>query len=140
MTEVYLQDLLFKEFKKLNSFSGVNFITDKNVSYPNKSFIVPDDKRYFVLNFLSNAPTPIATFSDSQNLYNGFLQIDIYTSLDVGESEIDNKYSWISKLFSRGKEIEDIMIIRTYKANSRALQDSYCCSVRVEWEAVIDKE
>lgn len=140
MTEVDIQNSLITMFKTLNDFSGITFLTDSNVAYPNKSFTVPTDARYFVVSFLSNPPSPVANFSEAQNIYTGILQVDIYTPLDSEENESNNKYKWLSKLFSRGKQFDDIMIIRTYKVSSEATEDSYRTIVKVEWEAVIDKE
>lgn len=134
MTELDIQDNLFKEFEKLNTFSGITFIND-NVAYPNKSFTIPSNKRWFELNVLSDGPEPTAMMSGAPNRYNGFMQVDVCTPLNKGEEEAKNKYEWIFKLFPRGKTIEDITIRKCYIAHREMESDHYRMQVRIEFTA-----
>lgn len=139
MTETSIRDTLFNAFNTLNTFSGIELING-NVAYPNKDFTPPENKRWFELFFNADAPSPVATFSEAQNRWAGFLQINICTPLDKGENEPDNKYSWISKLFSRGATFDDVEINKCYIASVGSQGDYYRTVVRVEWTADIDKQ
>ena len=140
MTSVDLQKQLTARFLTLNDFSGIEYLTEKNVSYPNVNFKKPDDKRYFVLNFMFNDPNAVANFSDAQDEYTGIFQIDICTPLDKGESESNSKFEWISKLFPRGATFDDIEITRTPSKKATYESDCYKAIVRIEFVARIDKE
>ena len=115
MTEIDLQKALINRFNTLNTFSGITFIKKNNVHYPNKPF-TENISSWFDLNFLSNAPSSVSVGDDSQNRYNGIFQIDIYTPLDMGEDEPNNKYKWLSKLFSKGTDFDNIIIMKVYRA------------------------
>ena len=138
MTDVYLQKKLVDAFLSLNSFSGVQFLNDKNVSLPNKAFVVPTDKRWFAVSFMAGEPSPAAAFDEAQNRWNGVLQIDIQVPLDKGEAEANNKYEWIAKLFRRGNTFDEIEIVKCYRTNQHYTDDQYVTTVRVEWTADID--
>lgn len=140
MTEIDLQKQLIDRFKTLNEVSGKNFITDKNVSYPNKKFTVPQDKRWFEVYFISNAPVMAGICEDAQNRFTGIFQIDICTPLDSGEKEADNKYKAIANLFSRDTYFSDISVINCYRARQVAEVDHFRTTIRIEWSADIDKE
>ena len=145
MTEFDIQTSLFNHFKTLNTFSGIDFLeTDTsgnytNVHFPNIPFTVPDNKRYYELTFRSDEPDQVALMDDSQNRYAGILYIDIITPQDVGESESENKYRWIAKLFN-DKEIGDVLITNVYIADKGNEADHYRLLVAVVWTADIDKE
>lgn len=138
MTEVYLQDKLINAFLTLNDFSGRPFLRDDNVLLPNKAFTVPTNKRWFAVSFMAGEPSPAAAFGEAQNRWSGILQIDIYTPLDRGEAEANNKYEWIAKLFKRGKTFDDIEIVKCYRKNQHYTDDQYVTTVRIEWTADID--
>ena len=139
MTEVDIQKALIDRFKTLNKFSGIKFITENNVHYPNEPFNenVPN---WFDINFLNDVPFSASVGINSQNRYNGILQIDIYTPLDMGEDEPNNKYKWLSKLFSKGLYFDNITIMKTYRARVQRDNARYRTTVRIEWTADIDKE
>jgi hypothetical protein len=140
MTSVDLQEQLTARFKTLNDFSGIKFITDKNVSYPNIAFTQPDDNRFFILSFMFNEPEAISNFDEAQDEITGIFQIDICTPLESGESESNNKFKWISKLFSRGTTFEDIEITKSPSKTVDYDSDYYRTTVRINWVARIDKE
>ena len=140
MKEVSLQKSLIDRFKTLNKISGIDFLTDSNVSYPNKPFTKPDDKRWFEVTFLNNEPEVLADFYGNLSRWNGILQIDICTPLEKGEDEAYTKYEWISKIFRRGDTFDDIMIDNCYIADRETETDHYRTVVRVNWEADTDDE
>lgn len=140
MTEIDLEKQLINRFKTLNEASGKEFITENNVSYPNRKFTVPQNKRWFEVYFISNPPTVASITENAQNRYTGIFQIDICTPLDSGEREANNKYKAIAKLFSRDSYFSDISVVKCYRARQIAEVDHYRTTVRVEWTADIDKE
>ena len=141
MTEFDIQDSLINVFDTLNTFSGITFITETNVHYPNKSFAEPSNKRWFNLTFRSNEPIDIGMLPDSQERYNGIFYIDIYTPLDSGEVEAETKYKWIKKLFNSNNGFFDETVIKNiYISTKGADGDKYRLQLAVEWEADIDKE
>lgn len=140
MTTVDLQKQLTSRFEKLNELAGVNFITDKNVSYPNIHFVQPADKRFFILNFMFNEPKALANFEEAQDEYTGIFQIDVCTPLDKGESEANTKFEWISRLFPRGLTFDDIEITRSASKTVQYESDYYKAIVRIEFVARINKE
>lgn len=148
MTESVIRDTLINHFHTLNSFSGADFLEDryiegeteyyKNVHYPNKRFEIPESKSFFELTFLPSEPSPIAIGEDSQNEWNGILQIDVCTPLDVGEFESDDKKNYLYQLFKRGTIINDVEITKVYSPTAGAESDFYRTVVRVNWTAIID--
>lgn len=139
MTESVIRNSLFAHFEKLNEFSGAEFITENNVHYPNKRFEIPEDKSFFELSFLPSEPYPLAMGENSQNEWNGVLQIDVGVPLDVGTDEIDDKKEWIYKLFARGTNIDKIVDIKkVYSPTEGSAGEYYNVVIRVEWVAVID--
>ena len=106
MTEFDVQERFFDEFKKLNDFSGTDFITETNVAYPNKDFDEPDDNRYFILSMVNDEPYPVSEGDEPQLEVDGFFQIDIITPIGAGEDEPKAKYEWLSKLFMIGKDLD----------------------------------
>ena len=140
MTEIDLQKSFINRFDTLNTFSGKTFIKNRNVHYPNKAFNSQGMKSWFNLSFLTNPPIMASLGADAQNRYTGIFQIDIYTPLDVGEAESNNKYKWLSKLFPRDLYFDNISITRTYRAIVQEENDRMKTVVRVEFTADIDKE
>ena len=155
MTEVDIQDTLFEHLRAFNAFCFLNgykgapfFDPDsdtesgyKNVHFPNCKFTLPADGRWFDVMLLSNPPEPAGLSDFAQNIYTGVLYIDIYTPVDVGESEAVQKYIWISRFFERGKDIGNgVDIQRCYLSNRGTQNGSYWIQAAVEWEAVGDKE
>lgn len=141
MTEFDLQNALTERFKKLNDFSGIKFLKDENVAYPNKTFTKPNDKTWFEVHFMNSKPSGLSVCENRLTRCSGIMQIDICVPLQKGEKEVANKYKWISRLFSRGTVIAgDIMITNVYVANQQTDTDHYRINVRVEWEADIEKE
>lgn len=110
------------------------------MAYPNKAFVVPANKSWFEVDFIPPNVDAVGMYEDSQDMWSGIFQIAICTPLNKGEDEADNKYLWIAKLFSRGKTFEDINIRKCSKVTVTAENDHYRTVVRVEWDAVIDKE
>lgn len=142
MTIYDIQEVLIDHFKTLNDFSGIEFLTDNNVQYPNQSIQEPEDKRWFEVNILNNESEPTAMFSE-QDRYSGFMQIDICVPLDAGELEVSNKVKWISRLFRRGQFLGEEMsleITNVSRANTSQENDHYKTTVRVYWTADIDIE
>ncbi len=141
MTEFDIQESLINVFDTLNTFSGITFITENNVHYPNKTFTEPSDKRWFNLTFKSNEPVFMGMLPESQERYNGILFIDIFTPKDCGESEAETKYKWIKKLYySNNGFFDDSVIKNIYISTKGADGDKYRLQLAVEWEADIDKE
>lgn len=138
MTEICIGKALYERFKTLNEFSGINYINENNIAYPNVSFEPPQNKRWFELSFLADKPTPASIGEEAQNRWNGIFQIDICTPLAKGVDEANAKYEWIAKLFSRGACFGDVEINSVYKAREGAEKDYYRTVVRVEWTADID--
>lgn len=141
MTEVGIQEILINRFKELNEFSGINFLTDNNVMYPNQVISIPADKRWFELYFMSNEPKPITAFNDEYGLnsYTGYLQIDICTPLDKGEIEPNTKYEWLNKLFKMGDNYGDVSILSCQRIKQTRENDHYVTKVKVSFEAVTDR-
>ena len=106
MTEFDVQKRLFEEFRKLNDFSGAEFITETNVAYPNKDFDKPEDNRYFILSMANEEPYPVSEGYEPQLEVDGFFQIDIVTPIGAGEEEPQSKFEWLSKLFRMGKDLD----------------------------------
>jgi hypothetical protein len=139
MTEFDLQERLFARFKDLNLVSGINFLNDNNVHYPNESFSIPNDNRWFDLNIVTNEPENVSLLDDSQERINGVLYVDINTPLDVGEDEAKNIYKHLKRLFNNFKD-KDILINKCYVSHKESGVTSYSLQVAIEWEADIDKE
>lgn len=145
MTEFDIQDSLFERFKTINVFSGIEFLhTDNegeylNVSFPNKPFTEPEDKRWFELTLRTNPPES-ASLGDSQNRYTGVLYIDVITPTDTGEDEARNIYEWINRLYTRDMFFDDVAVMKCYISTNGNEADHYKLQVAIEWEADIDKE
>lgn len=142
MTIYDIEEVLTDHFKTLNYFAGVQFITSKNVWYPNKPIKVPEDKRWFEVTFLNNEADSSAMFDESQDRYTGFMQIDICVPLDKGELEASNKVKWLSKLFRRGQFLGDISveITSTSRVGTVTESDHYRVIMRVNYSCDIDIE
>lgn len=139
MTDVNVEKKLIEAFNTLNTFSGKNYI-NRNVAYPNRNFTVPANKTWFALHFLPDEPSPSGMGTEAFNRWNGIFQIDICTPLGVGDDEGNEKYRWISKLFTRGGVFDFVRINRCYRARASSEVDHYVTTVRVEWTADIIKE
>jgi hypothetical protein len=152
MTDAYIEKTLIDAFLSINSFmtdngyTGVPYITMKNgkpanVSLPNNPFSEPEDKRFFVLDFLSGSPEAAGLGTNAENRWYGVLQIDIITPLGEGTKEAESKYEWICKLFSRGKMFGEVTVNKTYRATQGAVPDMpfYRFVVRVECESTLPK-
>ena len=145
MTEFDIQETLTERFLQLNDFSGRNYIEFEeglpvNVHERNKPFEVPDNGRWFDLNLLPNPPEPAGLYEDAQNVYTGLFDIDVYTPVDCGEEEAEEKYRWISRLFSRGLSLGCVDIVRCYIATRGVDNGMYRLQAAVDWSAEIDKE
>lgn len=140
MNEYDLQEQLFERFKTLNEFSGIEFLTDENVYYVNENFTKPSDCRWFEVSFMCNEPKPVSSFGDAQDRYTGILQIDVCTPLNKGESESKAKCTWIKKLFGRGATFGDITVNSCSISSKEEQSDHLRTTVRVNWDADIDKE
>ena len=144
MTEFDIQKELIDTFKTLNSFSNIEYMkTDTdgnytNVHFPNETFAVPDDKRWFDVTFRNNESTD-SSLGGEQYRFTGVLYIDIYTPQDSGEAEAKAKYEWIAKLF-HSVNLDYIDIMKVYISTKGNDADYYRLQVAVEWEADIDKE
>lgn len=145
MTEFDIQKALFERFKKLNDFSGIDFLeidadgNYTNVHFPNIPFTSPENKRYFELTFKNDEPVDNALMADTQNRFTGVFYIDVITPQDAGEYEAENKYSWIAKLF-RTDELDDVDIMKIYISTKENEADHYRLLIAIEWTADIDKE
>ena len=145
MTEFDIQKALFERFKKLNDFSGIDFLeidadgNYTNVHFPNIPFTSPENKRYFELTFKNDEPVDNALMADTQNRFTGVFYIDVITPQDAGEYEAENKYSWIAKLF-RTDELVDVYIMNIYISTKENEADHYRLLIAIEWTADIDKE
>lgn len=139
MTDADIQRTLFDAFRTLNDYSGIEFITDSNVAYPNRAFRPPKDGRWFALSFMADAPTAASVGEYSRNRWSGVFQIDIYTPQDSGEDEAETKYGWLARLFARGSEFGDAVVTGVYRALAESEENRYRTAVRVEWTADIDK-
>lgn len=144
MKDIGIRDALFNKFLTLNTFSGISFITfdvsgePTNVSLPNKQFTVPSDFNWFELSFLPNEPEAIGMYNNGNERYTGFLQIDICTAKGFGEVEADNKFEWISRLFSVGSSVGDAVIDKVSKANTSEEANCYRTIIRVYFTADVD--
>lgn len=76
--------------------------------------------------------------TDTQNRYEGFLQIDVCTPLDKGEAEANAKLEWIEKLFQKGTEIDFVNINKVYRSSAMYEADYYKTVITVNWDADID--
>jgi hypothetical protein len=145
MTDTYIEKILIDAFLSLNTFSGIDFIKfDSNgkpisVALPNTQFTEPQDKRYFILNFLPNEPEPAALGTFAENRYDGIFQIDIMVPLGAGREESDNKYNNIVRRYQRGATFGNVMIRKTYRAMSEAQEAFFRTTVRVEFLATLPK-
>ena len=146
MTDTVIEKVLTDAFLTLNEFSGVSYIkkdaTGKllNVSLPNIKFEEPPDKRYFILNFLSNEPIPAGLGLYAENRYDGFLQIDIMTPLNTAQDEANEKVKWLCRLFSRGKSFGRVTVVKTYRAFQETGMTYYRTVVRVQFSATLPKD
>jgi hypothetical protein len=145
MTDSYIEQVLINTFLTLNEFSGVPYIKKDgngrplNVSIPNVPFIESDDKHFFILSFLPNAPEPAGMGENAKNRWTGIFQIDIMVPLGAGTDEAAAKYEWINKLFQRGKSFKEIMVKRTYRVAHEAELAYYRTVVRIEFIALLSK-
>ena len=145
MTEFDIQEILFDKFKELNTSSGKQYLKQKsngdysNVHFPNETFSVPNDKRWFDLTFKSDEPSDASLGKGSQNRFYGVLYIDIYTPVDKKETEVKAKYKAIARLFNDA-ELDYVDIIKVYISTKGNDSDSYRLQVAINWEADIDKE
>lgn len=139
MTVFDLQKKLENRFLTLNDFSGKKFLTYCNVNLNrNTSFVIPDNKRWFNLNVISDEPDEIGIGNNEQERITGIFQIDICVPLGRGKDEAENKFIWIKKLFPKGLEIDEITVNKVYLATS-SVEDTYYKSVaRIEWTADIN--
>lgn len=137
MTEFDIQKVLFDRFKTLNEVSGIEYLKgEKNVNYNNnRSFNIPQDKRWWRVTFMSDKPSQMGVFEGSPNNYAGILQVDINTPLNKGEEEAETKFNWLEKVFYRGLFLGDIEVKTVYVADKSAESDYYRLTVRIEWEA-----
>lgn len=152
MTEFDIQDSLFERFKTLDDFAAENgYDGDKffeknekgeyiNVHFPNEPFKIPEDKRWFDINCISNEPEAAALMGEAQNRYTGVLYIDINAPQDCGEAEARNKYEWIARLFTRDLYFDSVAVMKCYVATKGNDADHYRLQCAVEWTADIDKE
>lgn len=146
MTEFDIQKVLIERFNSLNDFSNIELLKKDenkniiNVHYPNKAFSVPSDNRWYNLNFISNEPVDSAILDNSQNRFTGVFYIDIYSPIDVEEFEVENKYKWIAKLFTKYTYIDDVVIKKCYINKKESDAENYRVQVAINWEADIDKE
>lgn len=138
MKDIGIRDSLFNHFKTLNTFSGITFLTSDNVKYPNEKFKEPENKRWFEVHFLPDAPSGIAMGFNELERYRGVLQIDVVTPFDSGESEADTKFQWIAKLFAVGTSIGDVLVDKVYKAKTVEEGKCYRTIVRIEFDADVD--
>ena len=145
MTEFDIQDILFDKFKELNTSSGKPYLKQNgegkytNVHFPNKTFSVPVDKRWFDLTFRSGEPSDASLGKSSRNRFYGVLYIDIYSPVDKGEKEVKAKSEAIAKLFNDA-ELDYVDIMNVYISKKGNDADSYRLQVAINWEADIDKE
>jgi hypothetical protein len=146
MTDFDIQEKLIAHFNTLNLASGCAFLSDYsettkeygNVSYPNKPFDMPDDKRFFVLHFMPGEPDAVAIGEGSPTRWEGLFQIDIYVQKDYGEDEVKAKYDSIMELFKRGTFIDNTVDInKSYRLTPQEEIDAYKTVVRIEWTADI---
>lgn len=139
MNDTAIQNSLFRRFETLNTFSGIQFITqgNANVAYPNIDFEPPANKRWFELFFLPDKPEGLGVCDNHLDRWTGIFQIDICTPKNKGEDEANNKYRWIAKLFARGTTFDDVLIDKVYKIRKEE-DNVYRTIVRIEWEADID--
>jgi hypothetical protein len=153
MTDAYIENTLIEAFLGINGFMASNgfdgdpYITIKNekpvnVSLPNIPFTEPEDKRFFILSFMSNSPEPAGLGEYAENRWTGIFQIDVIIPIGEGTKEADVKYEWICKLFSRGKMFGDVMVRRTYRAMSAANPDMafHRTVIRVEFDSTLPKD
>lgn len=138
MTETILKEKIFERFESLNDFSGLEFLNEKNVSYPNRTFVIPDKKTWFKVNCTFDEPKVTSLGSESQNRWVGIFQIDIFTPIGKGENESDNIYKWIASLFRHGTVIDNINVNKVYKALNETGDNFYKTVIRVEFDADLD--
>lgn len=137
MTETILKKKMFERFETLNEFSGLVFLKN-NVSYPNKTFNIPEKKTWYKIDCTFDEPYSNSLGMESQNRWVGIFQIDVYTPIGKGEDEFENNYKWIAELFKRGTEVDDIIITKVYRANSEVGDNYYRNIIRVEFNADLD--
>jgi len=146
MNDSYVEKVLTEAFLTLNEFSQIPYIKKDangkllNVSLPNVPFEPPKDGRYFILNFLVNEPSPSGLGTEAFNTWMGILQIDIMVPLGAGQDESVEKTKWLSRLFSRAKMFDKVMVTKCYRANYGAGTTSYITTIRVEWRASLEKD
>lgn len=135
--EVDVKNALINHFFTLNDFCGIEFIKD-NVALKNKHYKPEAGSTWFNLSFNTDEPQTIGNFNTNQERYNGFLQIDINTPIDVGEDEAEDIYIKICELFEVGKIIGDAQIEKVYSPISTEETDFYRKVVRVNFYADVD--
>lgn len=136
MTDTFVQERLIERFKQINELTGKQYIDNKNVAYPNRTFIPPEDKRWFELYFLPDEPIPAGLGEYSADRYTGILQIDICVKSGLGDDEAIAKYDAICKyVFYRGLFFDGIRIKKIYRSTVINETDFYRTVVRVEWIA-----
>ena len=138
MTETILKKKMFEHFETLNEFSKRKFIKDNNVSYQNKPFIIPQNKTWYRINCTFDEPFSVGLGKDSQNRWVGIFQIDVYTPIGKGEDEFENNYKWIAELYKRGTEIDEITVMKVYRAMSEVGDTYFRNIIRVEFNADLD--
>lgn len=92
------------------------------------------------MSFLSNDPEPSGLFEEAQDYYSGIFQIDICRPLNETEKNSELRYKQICKVFYRGATFGDIEIKSTPSRSVVYKDEYFCTTVRVVWEAYIDKE
>lgn len=126
-------------FKKINDAYGVKFITESNVSEPNKAFTIPTNKRWFEVSFMPSQSVPVGMGKDTQERIVIVMQIDICTPLKMGTDESDDKVALITQYFQRGTVIGDAEVEDVYVGTEYADTQCYRAVVRVNLTADIDK-
>lgn len=134
MTETVLKKKMFEHFETL----GSKFIKDNNVAYPNKPFCIPQNKTWYKINCTFDEPFASSFGNEGQNRWVGVFQIDVYTPIGKGEVQFENIYEAIAKLFKRGTELDEIVIMKVYKAMSEVGDNYYRNVIRVEFNADLD--
>jgi hypothetical protein len=145
MTDAYVQEKLTAAFLTLNDATGKPYITfdqnnyPTNIAFPNRAFIPPETKQFFVLSFLPGGPEAAGLGVYAENRWYGLFQIDVYTPLGKGEDEVNAKYAALMNLFERGKCFDEIVIEKTYCPMRETDVDAYRAVIRIEWVADLEK-
>jgi len=147
LNDTYIEQVMTDHFLTLNEFSGIPYITKDaqgrilNVVLPNQPETQTNLKdRFFALHFLGNEPEMAGLGTGAFNEWTGIFQIDIIVPLGSAQNESIAKVNAISKLFSRGKMINDVMCIKCYRATEGAEEIYYRTVMRVEYRAVLPND